>query len=209
MTALSTKIKTYMELNFDATNALMNLLNKHMTPSPNLRNINVKQDKSIGANAQYLIKVMEKIQKIVDQYDEDLSKTLEPTLYRQLKNPNLDFQKKIATAKQALTIAVGIAATVASIAVVVAIKTGVLLVSVVAKVGKIATGALAGLLVGVLALGIDAIASAIIGAIERDKLEDTIDDLQEALDEFQPASKEYYASILKVEILMETHLGVY
>ena len=208
VTALSTKIKTYMELNFDATNALIDLLNKHVTPSPNLGHINVNQGDTIKENAQALINMMDKIQKIVDDYDQTLADTLDPELYRKLSDPDLSFQQVIANAKHAITITLGIIATVASIAIIVAIRNGKFLVTLATKITKVGASALAGVLLGVLALGVDVILSAILGRVEKDKLNDAIDDLQKTLDDFEPASREYNRTITRVEIYMEIYLGV-
>ena len=208
VTALSTKIKTYMELNFDATNALIDLLNKYVTPSPNLGHITVKQGDTIKENAQVLIKMMDKIQKIVDDYDQTLADSLDPELYRKLSDPDLSFQQVITNAKHAITITLGIIATVASIAIIIAIRNGKFLVTLATKITKVGASALAGVLLGVLALGVDVILSAILGRVEKDKLNDAIDDLQKTLDDFEPASREYNRTITRVEIYMEIYLGV-
>ena len=207
VTALSTKIKTYMELNFDSTNALIDLMNKHATPSPNLRTISVDQSKTIKSNAQVLISTMENIQRCVEIYDKRLADSLDPALYRKLHDPNLSFQDVIANAKHAVSITIGVISTIASIAIIVAIKNGTFLVSLATKITRVGATAVAGLALGVLALGVDAIVSAILGSIEKDKLNAAIDDLQSILDEFEPASKDYNRTIIRVELLMDIHLG--
>jgi len=52
-------------------------------------------------------------------------------------------------------------------------------------------------------MGVDMIASAIIGTVERDKLEDTIKQLEEAMEGFEPASKEYTKTIMTVQVRLE------
>ena len=131
VTALSTKIKTYMEQNFDATNALIDLLNKHATPSPNIGHISVYHSKTIKSNAQVLIN---NIQACVEYYDKTLADSLEPALYRKLHDPNLSFQDVIANAKHAVSITIGVISTFASIAIIVAIKNGTFLVTLATKI---------------------------------------------------------------------------
>jgi hypothetical protein len=207
ITALSTKIKTYMELNFDSTNALIDLMNKHATPSPNLQHISVDQSKTLKSNAQVLISAIENIQRCVEIYDKRLADSLDPALYRKLNDPDRSFEDVIAKAKQAVSITIGAISTFASIAIILAIKKGTFLVTLATKITKVGATAVAGLVLGVLALGVDAIVSAILGSIERDKLNDTIDNLQSTLDEFEPASRDYNRTITRVELLMDIHLG--
>lgn len=206
--SLSTQIKTYMEVNFNTTNTLIDLLNEHVSPSPNLQKIFVDLSISISDNANRLISRMEQIQAIVDDYDAQLAKDLEPDLYRKLTDPDIKFVERIRVAKVAVTAVLAVAATVATIVVVAAVKAGYILATTVAKIGLLKLSAVAGLAFGVLALGIDAIVSAILGRIEKDKLEDTIDDLQKSLDQFKPASQDYYGTITRTEIYMEIYLDV-
>ena len=197
---MTTKLKTLMEGNFDATNDLIDLLNKHIKPNPMLEHIRVDDTATIKANADVLIARISQIQTIVEEYDTKLADKLDPELYRKLKDPDTSFKETLAIVKKVITATVGIGATVAGIAIVTAIKTGAILGGVVASIGIIAASAIAGLIVGVLALGIDMIASAIIGAIERDKLEEAIKELKDALRDFEPASREYTKRITYVEV---------
>ena len=200
---MTTKLKTLMEGNFDATNDLIDLLNKHVKPNPMLEHIRVDDTATIKANADVIIACISQIQTIVDEFDKTLSEKLDPELYRKLSDPNTGFKETLATAKKAVSATIGLAATVASIAVIIAIKTGAILVKVVTSIGVLATSVIAGVVLGVLALGIDMIASAIIGAIERDELEKTIKELEDALSEFEPASKEYTKTIVHVEVKLQ------
>ena len=68
------------------------------------------------------------------------------------------------------------------------IKTGRIVKGVVTAIGVIKTSAIASLALGVLALGIDMIASAIIGAVERDKLDKIFEELNSTIREFDPCS---------------------
>ena len=91
----------------------------------------------------------------------------------------------------------------AGVAVVGCIRAGKILVSAVTTIGKIATCVLASLVIGVLILGLDMIASAILGAIEKNQLEKTIDELETNLKTFEPASHDFTANIYKVKAYIE------
>ena len=198
-----TKFNVLMEFNFDATNTLVDLLNKNVTPSPELQHIALDKNASIGDNAQTMINRMDEIQKVVDKIDSKLADELEPTLYKELNSPDTSFKEKFAIAKKSITSVLSIGASVAGIAMVAAIKAGYFLRGMVSAMGVIKTSAVAGLVLGVIVLGIDMIASAIIGAVERGKLEDAIDQFETALATFEPASKEYTKTVTRVEIRLE------
>ena len=188
--------------NFDATNILVDLLNTYITPSPSLQRIQADDKATIKANADVLIARISQIQAIVEKQDQKLADKLDPELYRKLKDPNTKFKETISFAKKALLVTVGLM-TAASVAIVVAIGKGAILASVVASVGVISACAIAGVLLGVLVLGFAAIAGAIVGAIERDRLEEAIGELENALRDFEPASREYTKNVIYVEVKMQ------
>ena len=204
---LSTKLHTLMEFNFDATNSLIDLLNKDVKPSSPISKVNVDNTASVETNCQTLLNKMDEVMRVVDKVDEDMAKKLEPEAYKQLKLPDMKFKDRIALAKKAVSAGLSVAATVAGVVLVGAIKGGIILTKIVAAIGVIKTCAVASLVLGVLTLGIDMIASAIIGAVERDKLEAAIDELETAVETFDPASKEYTKTITRVEIYLEMYLG--
>ena len=204
---LSTKLHTLMEFNFDATNSLIDLLNKDVKPSSPISKVNVDNTASVETNCQTLLNKMDEVMRVVDKVDEDMAKKLEPEAYKQLKLPDMKFKDRIALAKKAVSAGLSVAATVAGVVLVGAIKGGIILTKIVAAIGVIKTCAVASLVLGVLTLGIDMIASAIIGAVERDKLEAAIDELETAVNTFDPASKEYTKTITRVEIYLEMYLG--
>ena len=205
--SLSTKLHTLMEFNFEATNDLIDLLNKDASPSSPISKISVDSNATIKVNCQTLLDKMDEVMAVVDTIDEELSKQLDPEIYRQLKAPDLKFSERIALAKKAVSAGLSVAATVAGITLIALIKTGIILANIVKAIGYMKTCAVAALLLGVLVMGIDMIASAIIGSIEEDKLEDAVDDLEKALETFEPASKEYTKTITRVEIYLEMMIG--
>ena len=201
--SLATEIKTYMEQNFYSTNNLIDVLNDNITPSPNLQKIDVSQSDTLSKNADVLINKMEEIQAIVDDYDNKMAEELEPDLYRALTDPDISFVNRFRAAKQAVSIIIGVIATLATVAVIIAVKGLQVFLSVITKVVIIKTVAVASLAFAVLGLGIDAIIGAILGAIERDKLNDAIDELEKVQKDFKPASIEYNYSIVKVKVFMQ------
>ena len=204
---LSTKLHTLMEFNFEATNDLIDLLNKEAKPSSTIAKIYVDNTGTVKENCQTLLNKMDEVMRVVDKIDEDLAKKLEPEAYRKLKLPDMKFKDRIALAKKTVSAGLSVAATVAGVVLVGAIKSGLILTKIVAAIGVIKSCAVASLVLGVLVLGIDMIASAIIGAVERSKLEAAIDELDTAVNTFDPASKEYTKTITRVEIMLEMMLG--
>lgn len=202
---LLTKLKTLMEFNFEATNDLSDMVNKHMSPSPPLQHIFVDSQATIKTNSETIINQIEKIEDCVEKVDAELAKTLDPKIYRELHDPSVGFREKVAIAKKAVSATISVVATAAGVAVIAAIKTGAILKGIVTAIGVVKASAVASLVIGVIALGIDMIASAIIGAIEKDKLDDAISDLEKALEKFDPASKLYTKTITKVEIRLEIY----
>ena len=155
------------------------------------------------SNSETLIAKMTEVQDVAEVLDKKLAAKLDPEIYRKMKLPETCFKDRIALAKKAVSAGLGIADTVAGVVVVAAIKSGVILTKVVAAIGVIKSCAVASVVVGVLTLGIDMIASAIIGAVERDKLEDAINQLETAMEGFEPASKEYTKTIVGVQVRLE------
>ena len=144
---------------------------------------------------------MTKIQNVIDDYDKQLEKDLEPDLYRKLKDPNYSF-------KQFLEGRVSISSTLIFSNAVLLIcclylSTTNLIGATLPKLIILRNCVVGGVLFAVLAVGLDAIVSAIIGAIERGRLNDAIDELQKAADEFIPASQTYNRSIVRVRVRME------
>ena len=204
---LSTKLHTLMEFNFEATNDLIDLLNKDVKPSSTITKIYVDNTGTVKANCQTLLNKMDEVMRVVETVDQDLAKKLEPEAYRKLKTPEMKFSERIALAKKAVSAGLSVTATVAGVVLVGAIKSGLILTKIVAAIGVIKSCAVATLVLGVLTLGIDMIASAIIGAIERNKLEAAIDELETAVNTFDPASKEYTKTVTRVEVTLEIMLG--
>ncbi|XP_074836698.1 single-pass membrane and coiled-coil domain-containing protein 3-like [Carettochelys insculpta] len=193
-----------MELNFDATNELIGMLNKHWHCG--LCPIKMKTSDTIQENCDLLLAAMTSIQGELKAIDEKLRSCLEPDLYRKLH----DFQemdqskmKILRTATQVARGAIGITAAAIIIKVgLSALASRVLsnVMMIVARVGIILGGIVVSAILGV---GIDLIISAILGAKERKDLEEKIRELQEIVDEFKPASKEYSKAIMKVMLLLE------
>ena len=205
VTTLVTRVYTVMEDNFSATNDLIDLLNENVTMSKKLQHISVNHNKSIKTNSDVFLGRMEEVERIVATIDADLARRLDPSIYRDLKSPDLDFSKRVQKAEKIFTATLSVIATVVGIALCCAISGGALLPGMVAVIGVAGTSAVAGIVLGVFMLGVGMIYGAISGAIERDKLEEQIDDLEELLESFEPASKKYQKDILYVQIVLEDH----
>ena len=202
---LASRLFTVMENNFSVVNDLVDLLNEHAKPNPSLTRVYVNRDATIESNANTLTRCIAKIQDIVEGIDKKLAEMIEPNLYRDLKSPDLTFKNRIRKANAIFTATLSVVVTVVGIALVAAILGGFIFVGVVGAIGVVATSAIAGITLGVLTMGVDMIAGAIVGAIERDKLESQIDDLEKALEKFEPASKEFQKKITYVLLSVEDY----
>ena len=80
-----------------------------------------------------------------------------------------------------------------------------MLTATVAEIGLLATCTIAGVVVAATGIVFDMIFSAIYGAIERDKLENTIADLDKTLATFEPATRKYTMTIF--EVLAQLNIG--
>ena len=206
MLSLASDIKTVMERNFDATNDLICLMNKHVSPSPNIPKIHVNHRATIRKNADTLISVMHTVQDSVEYHNRKWAKELEPDLYKKLSDPDVSFKERFQAAKEAVSTTPAVSATVATFAVIMALKAGYIIVHHVSRLVILRRAAIAGVVFAVLAVGVDAIVSAILVSIEKSKLEAAIDELQEAFDKLKPTSKKYNTDIAKVNIYLETYL---
>ena len=200
---LSTKLRTFMELNFDSTNNLINLLNDKTSISCKLSHVTLDDQATVKSNSETLIAKIKEVQDVVEELDRKLAAKLNPDIYQKMKLPDISFKDRISLAKKVISAGSKIAGAVTEVVVVTAISSGVILKRVVAAIGTISTCAASSVVVGVLLLGIDMVASAIIGAVERSKLQDAIEQLETALNEFEPASKEYSEKIVDVKVRLE------
>ena len=199
---LSQEIIDYMKDNFNATNELITLINKEFN-NTGLTKIKVDDQKTVKENCDVLIKAIEKIQEFTNKVSKRMSEVLEPSAYRDLVSVDTSFKDKIAIAKKVFTVMIGIASSVAGVVLVSLISQGTIFTAVVTKIGLIGTCAIATLAVAVIGLAVDMIVSAIIGSIERSKLEQSITELEEAKNKFEPATREYTMAIYKVIARLE------
>ena len=91
-----------MEFNFDATNNLIDLLNKHVMSTAPLQHVHVHHNASVEKNADMLISRMDDIQDVIDNIDKKLAEELDPDLYKELNDPNLSFKQRIALCQESL-----------------------------------------------------------------------------------------------------------
>ena len=123
-------------------------------------------------------------------------------IYRALTDPDISFVDRFKAIKLSAKKIIGVAA-LATVTVVIAVQGVKLLLHLTTKIALIKAVSVASMTFGVLGLGLDAIIGAILGAIERDKLNDAIDDLEKVLEKFKPAAEAYNHSIVKVEVFIE------
>ena len=149
---------------------------------------------------------MDKIQKYVDDLDAALAQEIDPELYEKLKDINTSFSERIDIAQQAFTATVTVVSSAASVALVGAVTGGYMLTPLVKSIGLVKASVVGTIALGVLTLGLDMIASAIIGAVEREKLDTAISQLEEAMEHFDPASKDYNRNCTRVDVMVTDYL---
>ena len=191
-----------MEENFWQLNQLINYINEELKPNPRIRHVYLDDEATFEDNSNRFIARVEEVQRVIGEIDQELAAMLEPNLYKEIKSPNMDFKERLRKANTALTIGF----TAAGIALVGVITGGALLAGGVTAMTIVGTGAAATMKVGFLMLGVDMIAGAITGAIERKRLEEAIRDLENTLETFEPASKEFQRQIIRVTAILETHI---
>lgn len=197
---LQQEIYSLMSNNFRATNRLINTINDHLHLDFPI--ISIQEKGTVQENCNILINSMRNIQKEVEKIDEKLKEKLEPEAYKKLHDLNLPHEQKKALLRLVAPI-IGSISTVAGIVLITLIVKGVILTGMVVAIGTVATCGIAGLALAVVFIGVDLIASAIMGAVERDELEHEISEYEKALDTFRPASLKYqddiFYAIIKIE----------
>uniref|UniRef100_A0A8C3SMV7 Single-pass membrane and coiled-coil domain-containing protein 3 n=1 Tax=Chelydra serpentina TaxID=8475 RepID=A0A8C3SMV7_CHESE len=187
-----------IELNFDTTNELIGALNEHW--QCRLHPIKMNMNGTIRENCDKLLAAIKSIQDKLQTIDARLKSNLEPDLYRKLHDFQEPDAKKMQTLKDVAKVMSGVSAIALGIFVKLAcskVTTTLLsqMMTIVVKVGASVIGAMViGTLLGV---AVDLVLSTILGAIERDRLETAIQELNALVSEFKPASKEYNKAIMK------------
>uniref|UniRef100_A0A672NCR5 Uncharacterized protein n=1 Tax=Sinocyclocheilus grahami TaxID=75366 RepID=A0A672NCR5_SINGR len=185
-----------MKDNFEATNSLIEIANKHLHSS--FSPITLNENATVKENCDVMIERVNQILAKVEEVDEEMKKKLGPTLYEKLQHMSLkDFNKVPAVDKAAITLVCQISV---GVLVVYLIKKKKILETVTSIYCKIARGICASIVIG---LAVDVIVSAIVGYIEQGKLDTALAEYEEALAVFRPASKEYQKAIYKVTIMLE------
>ena len=195
---LTQQLYDHLDENFRATNVLSEFLNENITEA-NFTPIHVDEDQSLKHNSEVLERRIKDIQSILEKIDRMLAEKLDTDLYKKLQDPDLSFQDKVETAKEATFIVGAVVATAVAIAVVVAIVSAGFLGLFVAVIGLAATAAGGSVIISALtSMAMDAIFQAIIGSVERDRLKATITILEGQLEDFGPASEKYRDNVYEV-----------
>ncbi|XP_016339969.1 single-pass membrane and coiled-coil domain-containing protein 3-like [Sinocyclocheilus anshuiensis] len=185
-----------MKDNFEATNSLTEIVNKHLHSS--FSPITLNEKATVKENCDVMIERVNQILANVEEVDEKMKKKLGPTLYEKLQHMSLkDFNKIPAVDKAAITLVCQISA---GVLVAYLIKKKIILKTVTSIYCKIASGICASIVIG---LAVDVIVSAIVGYIEQRKLDTALAEYDQALAVFRPASKEYQKAIYKVTVMLE------
>ncbi|XP_075043539.1 single-pass membrane and coiled-coil domain-containing protein 3 [Mixophyes fleayi] len=201
-----------MRGNFQQTKQLILTLNKHFDCQLGIPEI--RDNASIKENCDTFIKNMADIQEQVQKIDDQLKIILEPILYEKLHDIKESEPNKIEIAQKVVSVILSKATTSASAVIVKLISSNITtilankLMTLLAQIGASVLGAVG---IAVLGLGIDVIIGAILGAVERDKLECSVKEYEMYLADFKPASEAYQEAILSVTSKLENmfqHVGM-
>ena len=197
------QIKSAMQLNFEGANELITMVNEHLKPKPFLKPILLDDSATVEANAKVFIASMEEVQKVIEKFNAALSKDLDPEIYKKIHDPDLDFEKIFGYIKPIVDTIIGVTTLTSIYVVVQSIRFLGTIINMVGKFNTLLVSGIATVGLGVLGLGVDMIASAIIGAVERKKLQDALNTIEPVANEFVPASRQYYRAIIRVSIKIE------
>uniref|UniRef100_A0A8C8RJ88 Uncharacterized protein n=1 Tax=Pelusios castaneus TaxID=367368 RepID=A0A8C8RJ88_9SAUR len=197
VTRLQQELIDCMELTFEATNELIEILNTHLLYK--LSPIKMNKEGTIQENCDIFTATTKSIQDVLQDIDKKLSRKLEPDLYRKLHDLHETDHVKMRIVRAAFSLGAGSAGILVSGFIIklaiskVATSALSQIATIMAKIGASVAGAVIGAAVG---LGLDLIISAVTGAIERDKLEAAIQELEPLVKEFKSASRMYYKTII-------------
>ena len=199
------RVYVLMEENFNATDELIQFLNKHVSPSPKIAGIEVDKSATFGKNAQTMIDKMKEIQGQVSKIEKDLSKKLEPDVYKSLTDNNTNFEDKLKffkTLKTSVEMAETLLTSIGGYLVISQVVASARFIAVITGASEILLASFAGVVTGLIvagaAIAIDAIISAIVGAVERGKLNHMIGELDGVLKKFEEPSQNYTKNIYEV-----------
>ncbi len=185
-----------MKNNFEATNSLTEIVNKHLHSS--FSPITLDEKATIKQNCDVMIERVNQIQAKVEEVDEELKKMLDPILYEKLKHASLQDLKNVsADVKYAVSSVCQLPALVLVMHLKQITK---ILIGITCTLAIYSVGIIGAFLFG---MAVDAFVSAILGNIERGKLETALKEYEEALEKFRPASKEYQEAIYEIKFILE------
>ena len=132
------------------------------------------------------------------QLNSELAEKLDPQAYRTLQDTSIGFKEVIRKLAQWGSVFVYVGASIAAVVAICRITAGALLAALAEQITVVATCAIAGVVVFAVAVVVDMIISAILGAIERNELEAAIADMDKILETFEPATRKYTQTIYEV-----------
>ncbi|XP_060598067.1 single-pass membrane and coiled-coil domain-containing protein 3-like [Ruditapes philippinarum] len=141
-------------------------------------------------------------QQIIKQKLEDIKTRFDPNIFKMLMDVYVSFEEKIKLAEKFAEslLPIGGVVGVLSCSTIAGMD---FLEGVVEVVGETAASAFAAIGVGALFLGIDMIAEAIIGAVERDKLNEEIDKTEKCVEHMQKMTGPYIAYVEEIKVRIE------
>lgn len=191
------QLEDQMKENFRASNKLANYLNKNFSEA-NIDIIQYDAALTLKQNGDNLVAQVRKIQAIVENIKKKLKEKLEPDLYKKLFDVDTSFEDRIKIGQDFSHIFAGIlgATTMGIVGKLVAES---LFETIEQTAVRIALSSVAGAIAGgIVGLAVDVIAGAIAGKYEKDDLENAINELNEEIDDFLPASEKYTDMIFEV-----------
>ncbi|VDI74197.1 Hypothetical predicted protein [Mytilus galloprovincialis] len=192
----SGQIYCAMKNNFVSTNDLIEILRIKL--GIHCATLTFDNNKTIKENATNLKDRIHEIQRHLDGELTKYKRQIEPHLYEKLINENLEISEKLKYVKSAAT---GLQLALRTLIVIRAIYlTANLLTISLISIAQIWVGAI---VIGLFICGVDLLVSAIVGAMERENLENSAHELKLIVDEFVPASRNYSKTIHRLEFKLD------
>ena len=204
---LATKIKTLMEINFNATNELINMLNENAMLNPPVENIKVDDKATLKEITATLVACIVQLQQKIERIHITLQNELDPQAYERLLSPDVNLEEKITIARRQLEASQSVNITTGGLLMIATVRSRQFLPTAVARFTLVETQKIAKLAFKILSADARSIVGATVDAtVKGDASEETIREFDRGLGFFIPATNEYENNIHRMKATLEIHL---
>ena len=202
---LATKLKTLVEINFKATNELINMLNENAMLNPPVENIKVDDKATLKEITATLVACIVQLQQKTERVHATLQNELDPKAYERLLSPDVNLEVKITIAKRQLEASPSVNITTGGLLMIATLRSRQFLPSAVARFTLVDTQKIAKLPFEILRADAKSIFGAMDVTVKGDALEETVREFDRGLGFFIPATNEYENNIHRMKATLEVH----